>query len=188
MILSVDLAAVYSAACLQDYGGRVHREYDSGQFEAVEGFLEELQSDGRDAEHIVVEDLPHALRFDSTTKAVARLQGRLIDRWQYEDVLDRVWFIPPALWQRGMPGVWRTGVIGSRTVALERYDYRPPSLLEVGYASWVDLHGKERQRVRNILQKRESDYVSAFLIGAWARETLAAQGTLSVPSAQQFVR
>lgn len=131
---------------------------------------------------VAVEDQPHGVRFDSTAKHVARIQGRLIDRFDRANKLDLLWFVPPALWQRTIDGVWRKGPT-EQLEAASKLGYRPP---EFGPSLKPGTGVPPLGTARAIARKIQTDYVAAFLIGVWACRTLREVGSLDVPSCQSY--
>lgn len=206
IVQAVDLAARFSAACLLGPSGSVISEYGSEYTaDAVVAETSEVHARSRFfvamvansvlipetcPDWVVVEDVPHQMRFDTITKAVCRLQGELISKLAVRSALDKLIFIPPALWQRHFPGVWKGGVKGAAAAA-SSYGYTPPDLLEAHRGIYDHLHGGEtsqlRQKLRGNLKKQMSDYIDAFLIAQWAQETMEKHGTLEVKSAQKYV-
>lgn len=169
--------------------GRVCRQGDSFSYSEAEvidillGLVGEF-----DPEYVVVEDLPHRLPFAALVKAVCRMQGRLVHGLWEINAIDRLVFVPPALWQRHFPGVWRKGAYGALQAAAV-YNYQPPDLRTTDPRFSVSgLTGKERAARRAADRKIITDYVDAFLIAMWATETHAALGTLDVPQTQRYER
>jgi len=172
-VLGIDLASRYSAAVLWD-GSRVSAQFDSvglnpGQFVAK---VAEVAADHR-VQEIVVEDIPHHVKWTGLVKKVCRLQGRILAQAEYA-----VWFVPPAVWQRSYDGVWRAGP-GGASEAAAKLGYQAPDFSDDPRFEPLAKTPGERRRLR---KKVESDYVDAYLIARWA----ANQPDLSqVPNVQR---
>lgn len=197
IVQSIDLAARFSASCVLGPGGSAVIEECGSlgldglaltQTKFIDRVLRVFERSWPD--FLVVEDVPHQMRFDSGTKNTCRLQGALMERLGAKlgtAQLSKVLMVPPALWQRHFTGVWRAGEVGAATCAREQYGYEPPDLHELYKALYADLHYKERQDVRSGLKKQVTDYVDAFLMAKWAQEIYVKQGNLDVKSAQWYL-
>jgi hypothetical protein len=176
MIVAVDLAARFSAVTVMGDGREVLQQYDTWRI-SERTFISMLVSSAENPKvsDVVIEDLPHGLKFATLIKRVCRLQGRIEHAFDLKDVRHKIMWCPPALWQRYFDGVWRKGPVGSAQAA-EALGYLPPDLHS-------NEHGKDRQTARKV----ETDYVSSFLIAWWALDTLEQQGTLDVPSTSRSV-
>lgn len=164
MIQAVDLASKLSATTLIDLEGGVLSEVHSwkgpGLLSSDEEWVEEIVEPWQGSEVplvLAIEDLPHSLKFQSDVKRVCRIQGRICDRLDAWGYLDRVLFVPPALWQRAYEGVWRQGPAVVVPVAKRDFDYDPPD------TGWRDLHYKDRTTAK----KAQTDYCAAYLIARW---------------------
>lgn len=188
IVLAVDLAASMSAWCVMDDGQVCHQDDSFGRSESEVISRLAQCAESFDVEHIVVEDLPHRLPFASLVKAVCRMQGRFVHELSQRGLLDKLIFVPPALWQRYFPGVWRQGAAGAQAVA-ESKGYQAPDLRANDPRFSVEgLSGKERASRRAADRKISTDYVDAFLIGMWATEVWDEHGTLDVPQTQRYIR
>lgn len=132
-------------------------------------------------EVLVVEDLPHGLKYSTLIKTVCRLQGRFIQAMhempegRTEDVL----FLAPAEWRRTYPGLERgTGPDAVVPVAAE-LGYEPPTEELAERANGVK-GGKA------IARKVATDYCSAYLIARWAIDTKTKHGTYDVVGTSRY--
>lgn len=179
-VLAVDLAAKYSAACLMDDAYQVIAQFDSwGMTESqfIYQLYNTFQYAKPYAEIMVVEDLPHGLRYSTLIKTVCRLQGRIYQHFEFqsnegEDIL----FLSPAEWRKTFDGMKRgTGPDVVVPVAA-RFGYTPPDL-------------SERAKVkggRAIARKVATDYCSAYLIARWAVNTKADFGTYDITGTSRY--
>jgi hypothetical protein len=191
LILGVDLAAKNSAYSLLGTSGKVITSGDSFQIPEqtfvktiTDQFCYTTESSPA-PNYLLIEDLPHGLRFGSTVKDVCRLQGRILHELDGVLSFDFIYFIPPALWQRWFPGVYKGGKRGAAKAALE-LGYVPPDLIGAHTRALQSVSGKERSALRTVLHKVETDYVDAFLLAWWGHLMLDRYGTIWVPSAQQW--
>lgn len=169
----------------------IHREFSSlehpTETEAVDGITHRfsgaalesmITSAGNDPafmdipEALVIEDQPHAVAWGETTKDVARMQGRIIQRMADYSCLDRLIFVQPAFWQHAL-GCWRKTPQETAEVA-RSLGYHAPDLISREEHRFKALKGTERQKVRTRLKKIETDHVDAFLIYAWTVRMKAA--------------
>lgn len=163
LIQAVDLASRYSASCTIDGTGVVLDQFDSWrctQQEFIGKVVEPFNHEDFFSEIPLVlgiEDLPHGVKFMTLVKNVCRLQGRIIERMEWWERPELLLFIPPILWQRATPGVWRQGPDAVIPVAKDLYGYEPPDL------GLAELHGKDRVTARKV----RTDYASAYLIARW---------------------
>jgi len=172
MILTVDLAAKFSAGIVRGRDGQVHCEFDTlnrTPREAAKMIADMGTLFGCDL--IVIEDVPFGISSQFMVKPVLRLQGRVIQA--IEDAgLPAPWFVAPATWQRSMGVFKKRGTKPAEqaritaAVAAE-FGYTPPNLLEV-HAHEIPEKGPERTKIRALLNKSSTDYVDAFLISQWA--------------------
>lgn len=178
--MAVDLAAKLSAACLMDDRFNVLHQVDS--FDCTEDdFLAEItrffRNPGREPAVMVVEDLPHGLKYSSLIKDVCRLQGRVYHLMNQYDCGDRVLFLSPAQWRSTYSGMERgTGPDVVLEVA-DRYGYQPPSDLETrtkGKGGITRAH------------KVATDYCSAYLIARWAIATYREHRTYDVVGTSRY--
>lgn len=185
-ILAVDLAAKLSAACLMDDNYQVHDQFDSWQTGEDE-FIDRLVSYWTRFNHLpvphtmVVEDLPHGLNYTKLVKSVCRLQGRIVQALESDDILfgekAKVLFIAPNIWRAHYPSAKRgTGSDISVPIA-EGYGYAPPADL---LARSKGHGGPVRAR------KVASDYCAAYLIARWAVDTQRYFKTLDVPGTSRY--
>jgi len=166
-VLAVDFAARFSAAVVRDSGGAVLAQFDSFGATSFEfcGMLADAAVD-HDVKYAVFEDVPHGVNRLFMVKAVLRLQGAVMNEFYKVNMLDRLWWLDPATWQRTFEGVWKGGAEGAR-VAAERLGYVGPDLL-TEYEHMLPLKGPERTKMRAQLKKATTDYPDAFLISEWA--------------------
>ncbi len=179
-VLAVDLAAKYSAACWVEDTGQVRWQVDSwgrGEAEFIELLTVPWYAASPDQPAVMaVEDLPHRLPFSSLVKRVARIQGRIVDRMDRLGRLDRVLFVPPALWRKNYAGLERgTGPDAVLPVSAG-LGYTPPNL--------SDRCVKAGDKA--IARKVATDYCAAYLIGRWAVTTHAATGTYAATGTSTY--
>lgn len=170
MILAVDLASKFSAACLMDLHGSVTTEWHSwGLSEA--SWVNSLVVQSKFAEIVLIEDLPFALRISKTVRDVYRLQGRIIENMS-DDILNisKMVFIPPKLWQDYFkPDGMKSGdKKAAKKIAEEKYGYIAPQLLH------KELHGVDRTHARKSME----DHTDAFLIARYMLEQVKEYGSI----------
>ncbi len=163
-VLAVDLAAKFSAVCVMDDAYHVLQEWDSfGLTESafIGSLLEPFLVNVVVPEAIVIEDLPHRLPQTSTVKAVARLQGRIYDRFERVSLHELMVFCSPATWRNTMPILRRKG-LGPQAVidVAATYGYQPP-------LDDLKVRAKGKGGL-TLARKVASDYCSAYLIARWA--------------------
>lgn len=170
MILAVDLASKFSAACLMSLDGSVTDEWHS--WGLSEGnWVSSLVSQARSADIILIEDLPFSLRISKTVRDVYRLQGRIIENMDlFTYSTDKIVFIPPKLWQDYFkPDGMKSGdKKAAKKIAEEKYGYTAPQLLHKG------LHGIDRTHARKSME----DHTDAFLIARYMLEQVAEYGSV----------
>lgn len=179
-VLAVDLAAKFSAACLMDDAYQVITQFDSwGMTESqfVYQLYETFQYEKPYAEIMILEDLPHGLRYSTLIKTVCRLQGRIFHHFEREaNSGDDILFLSPAEWRRTFDGMKRgTGPDVVVPVAAG-LGYTPPDL-------------SERAKVKGgkaIARKVATDYCSAYLIARWAVNTKAQYGTYDITGTSRY--
>lgn len=183
MILAVDLAAKYSAACLMTYTGKVVEQFDSwGRSE--HDFIREVTEFWSAAKHpppdvMIVEDLPHKLPFSTLIKRVCRIQGRIIERMHVAgDYQDQVVFLQPSEWRRTYDGMGRGTGPDIVVPVAATFGYTPPDL-------------SERAAVKGsggntVAKKVATDYCAAFLIARWAISQKLEYGTFDVPGTTRY--
>jgi hypothetical protein len=159
-VLAVDLAAKYSAACVMTEDGDVVEQWDSfgiAESDWVSSLVRPFLL-GPAPEAIVIEDLPHRLKFSGVTKAVSRLQGRIYQRFDTVELGDAIVFVSPATWRANYRALKRgTGPDAVVEVCAE-LGYTPPDVT----ARTKGLGGPSMAR------KIATDYCAAFLIARWA--------------------
>lgn len=189
-IVAVDLAARYSAAVQISYTEkpyppelRVTRSWNSWKPTEME-FVHQICSPftvtprlpSKVPEVMLIEDLPHGLKFAALVKRVCRIQGRIAEVMEQYGHRDKILFVPPALWQRYYKRLpdekWPDAVVP----VAERNCYRPPNLVEDGMKA-VE---------RNIAKKVMTDYCAAYLIGKWGLDQLEKQGTFDIDGTQRY--
>lgn len=131
---------------------------------------------------LVVEDVPQIKgRFDTVTKTVCRLQGR-VETMCRERGIPMV-YVMPAKWQRAM-GVWQTTPKAQEELAAV-YGLVPPDMLARFEAMGkMPASGPERSAARALAKKIRTDFVSAYLIGVWAQGEIADKGSVSAAFSQ----
>lgn len=183
-VLAVDLAAKYSAVCLMDEEYTVIKQFDSWGiteemflYQVVGPWLYPRDIEPPDA--LIIEDLPHGLKYSTLVKTVCRLQGRFVQA-MHESLLgaiEDVLFVAPREWRSHYEGMERgTGPEAVFGVSA-RYEYEPPADLEQRAKG---NGGKTRAR------KVASDYCSAYLIARWAFDMKRVHGTLDVPGTSRY--
>lgn len=174
-MLAIDLAPKFSAAVLVDSGGEVVWQddaYAGGNYLTHDDFLvaalQHAGMIGGQPAQLLVEAVPQIMRFDTGVKTVLRNQGVLIFLAGRLGV--PLWFVPPALWQRGI-GVWRKTPAQTAAVAKELGYVAPDLLADWQAKGLIPEHGEERQKVREMLKKVRTDYVDAWLMTRWGQNT-----------------
>lgn len=175
MILCVDLAARFSAACLTDNSGSLVGQWHSWQsspFQWACALACEFSTLPVSCDPLmVIEDLPHGLGISRTVRDVYRLQGMIIQQVKNYHDENRIVFIPPMLWQSSFKplGVKPGDKKAIKAAAEEKYGYTPPQLLH------KDLHGIDRQHARKTME----DYVDAFMISRYMLEVGQEHGSVA---------
>jgi hypothetical protein len=178
-VLAVDLAAKYSAACVMDDNYQVLWQLDSWD-QTEDRFIYLLTSWWlrRDApEVMVVEDLPHGLKYSTLVKTVCRIQGRIVQAMS--ETTDGDWndmvFVAPATWRAHFELKRGTGAeaVFPASAAL---GYTPPDLT----ARAKGNGGKTRAT------KVASDYCSAYLIARWAVDMKKTHDTYDVAGTSRY--
>jgi hypothetical protein len=171
MILAVDLASKFSAACLMNAQGSVTSEWHSwGSSEA--SWVNSLVANSKFAEIVLIEDLPFSLRISKTVRDVYRLQGRIIENMEQHVFHTRkMVFIPPKLWQDHFkPEGMKSGdKKAAKRIAEEKYGYIAPQLLH------KELHGVDRTHARKSME----DHTDAFLIARYMLEQAEQYGSIN---------
>jgi hypothetical protein len=184
-IVAVDLAARYSAAVKMHFAmrpyppeARVVAGWDSWKPTEME-FVHQICSPflvGTAPEVMLIEDLPHGLKFAALVKRVCRIQGRIAEVMEQAGHRDKILFVPPALWQRfykRQPDEkWPDAV----TPIAERHFYKPPNLVEEG------MKAVERNTAKKVM----TDYCAAFLIANWGLAQLETHGTFDIDGTQRY--
>jgi len=183
--LTVDLAAKFSAACVQDDAGEVHREWDSRGVSHI-AFARSLRDAAIDFgfdpdSRILVEDVPYGISSQGQVKSPLRFQGIVID--ELEDFLGQTFFVNPRTWQtffgcaivpkelaKGMTKTMKESwLIGAAAQAAADRGYSPPDLVAQFIAEQPE-GARILKKDTNPLTKNMTDYVDAFLMGRWVRE------------------
>lgn len=186
-IVAVDLAARYSAAVKLNYTEapyppelRVTSSWNSWKPTEME-FVHQICSpfavrDSYTPEVMLIEDLPHGLKFAALVKRVCRIQGRIVELMEQYGQRGKILFVPPALWQRHYKRVadekWPDAVVP----VAHRHGYTAPNLVEEG------MKAVERNTAKKVM----TDYCAAYLIGYWGLEQLEKQGTFDVDGTQRY--
>jgi hypothetical protein len=174
MILTVDLAAKFSAAILRDRAGKVHLQFDSRGMSHF-AFAAKVGRIARDpdVELVVIEEVPFNPRYTQVmVKPVFKFQGVLLA--VLHPVLDKVLMLDPSTWMRPYPGVQRAPKGYTKTAgdkfriakAAEyalSFGYTPPDLVQ----EFIDSQPEGTRILKkhtNPLEKSKTDYVSAFLM------------------------
>lgn len=171
MILSVDLAARFSAGIVMSRDFEVHFQFDTwGRSQRETSLLIADSARLFDVEYVVIEDVPYGISKQFMTKPVTRLHGRIQNDLEDAGFKDRSYFLAPATWQRTFDGVWKGGTSGAAAAAAS-FGYTPPNMLEI-HAHEIPERGTERTKIRTLLRKSMTDYVDAYLISRWANKNL----------------
>lgn len=173
MIVTVDLAAKFSAAMARERSGEIHHQFDSSNKTHFE-FAAEIGRLARrpDVELVVIEDVPYGISSQAMVKPVLKYQGILMA--VMHPVLDKVLFMAPATWMKDYPGVQRApkGLTKSQADAYRieqaalhaaNYGYTPPDLVQQ-YIDSLPEGTKILKKNTNPLEKSMTDYVSSFLM------------------------
>lgn len=189
-LVAVDLAARYSAAVKINYTSapyppelRVVSSWNSWKVSEMEfvhqicsPFMVTPRPTAKVPEVMLIEDLPHGLKFAALVKRVCRIQGRIVEVMEQYGQRDKILFVPPALWQRSYKRVadekWPDAVVP----VADRHGYRAPNLVEEGMKALE----------RNTAKKVMTDYCAAYLIGYWGLAQLESQGTFDVDGTQRY--
>lgn len=176
MLLTVDLAAKFSAAMVRGSDGTIHCQFDSYGKSSFE-FCREIEKAATDfnVDLVVIEDVPYGISSQAMVKPVLRLQGILIVIMHRH--LSKTVFLNPSTWQNRFPGVSR-GVSKNKTEAAkekieaarahaERLGYTAPDLVSAYEARCAETGTKVLKKDTNPLDKVRTDYVDAFLISDW---------------------
>jgi hypothetical protein len=170
MILAVDLASKFSAACMMNAQGSVTAEWHSwGSSEA--SWVNSLVVQSKFADIVLIEDLPFSLRISKTVRDVYRLQGRIIEQMEQHMFHTRkIVFIPPKLWQDYFkPDGMKSGdKKAAKKIAEEKYGYVATELLH------KELHGVDRIHARKSME----DHIDAFLIAQYMLEQSREHGSI----------
>jgi hypothetical protein len=184
-VLAVDLAAKYSAACLMDDDFTILGQFDSWQ-RTEEQFIYAIVThwafgvgEKQFPEILVIEDLPHGLKYSTLIKTVLRLQGRIVQAMHEmpngmtEDIL----FAAPAEWRKTYDGMGRGTGPEIVVPVSERYGYVPPDLTD---------RAKGVKGGRAIARKVVTDYCSAYLIARWALTAKQQYGTYDIVGTSRY--
>ncbi len=181
-LVAVDLAAKFSAACWMSDQRVVLSEWDSWQV-SESTFIDRItmpweSSTAQRPQALVVEDLPHRLTFDSTVRAVCRLQGRIVERMMAFGAGGEVIFVPPVEWRKFYPELRKRGSGPQAVVPVAaEHDYKPPDLTH-------RFRGERGEKA--VARKVQTDYCAAFLIGWWAVSSWYQYGTLDLPGTSRY--
>lgn len=187
-LVAVDLAARYSAAMQINFSEspyppewRVMKTWDSWKPTEME-FVHQICSPftvpplTKVPDVMLIEDLPHGLKFAALVKRVCRIQGRIAEVMEQAGHRDKILFVPPALWQRHYKRVadekWPDAVVP----VAHRHGYTPPDLVGEGM----------KAAERTIAKKVMTDYCAAYLIGFWGLAQLEKHGTFDVEGTQRY--
>lgn len=138
---------------------------------------------------LIIEDLPNNVRAlqPQYVRDVYRMQGRIIQVMGNYGYQDRVLFLQPVVWQSAMC-VWKKSPVETRLAAAQ-LGYAPPDLLMKHRRMYENYKGQDRQKIRAMLKKIETDFVDAFLIYAWGVQKWLADGTFDdIKGAVRYTR
>lgn len=177
-VLAVDLAAKYSATCLMDDDYTVIEQFDSwGRDEYT--FVDELcvpWMTTTPPDVMVIEDLPHGLKYSTLIKTVCRLQGRIYQQMSQTNSGDSILFLAPNTWRAHYEGMERgTGPEAVVPVAAT-FGYTPPDFTVRAKGNG----GIGRAR------KVATDYCAAYLIARWTVDIKHEHGTYDVPGTSRY--
>lgn len=184
-LLAVDLAAKFSAACLMT-GGKVTWQCDSWQktesdfIDLVTGIFDpddDLNMPPQ-PDVLVIEDLPHGVKYLPNVKDVCRLQGRIVERMHSYNALGRVLFTPPNEWRHHYGESLKRGTGPDAVV---------PVAASLGYTP-PDLTGRTGKGEKATARKVATDYCAAFLIARWAQGTFESTGTYDQPRTSRYTK
>lgn len=199
IVLTVDLAAKFSACCVGD-GNEVLREFDSRKLTPL-NFAKaiRLAAVKYQVDVIVIEDVPYGISNQAMTKAVTRLQGWIMrELTEAEGLLDITVFLNPSTWQRDYPGVANVPrdigkgmtktqkdnyrIEAARAHAAER-GYAPPNLV-AQFTADQPAGARILKKDTAPLIKNMTDYIDAFLMKEWALKFESVESLLKVPGVQ----
>ncbi len=180
MIVAVDLAARYSAACLLSTGNDVLSQWDSWQV-TEKDFVASLVRPFRHEDPplvMAVEDLPQTSPWTGVVKKVCRIQGRIIESMDRLGLVHLLLFVPPSVWRRHYGAGLKRGTGPAAVVPVAAaHHYQPP-----------ELTGRCTQRGdKATARKVATDYCAAYLIGAWAVDFWSACGHFDAPGTSRYV-
>jgi hypothetical protein len=183
VLLAVDLAAKYSAACLMRDDYQVLHQFDSWGLSEAD-FVYRLthywtwHDTDKTPRIMVVEDLPHGLKYSTLIKAVCRIQGRIAQALDDspEGAAEDMVFVAPATWRAHYEGMERGTGAEAVFPASRAFGYSPPDLMRRAKGNG----GKTRAR------KVASDYCSAYLIARWAVDMKKTHETYDVPGTSRY--
>lgn len=187
--IGIDLAARFSAAVVLDENGQVVVQFDSWGIDA-DRFAQNaaIACALHNPAVIAVEDIPYGLSRQAQIKPPLRAQGYIISHLRLRGLLEQTFFVAPASWQRGFPGVFKGGASGALAAATE-LGYTAPDMLDIYCDDVPPLgkeHAKERTKIRSQLKKATTDYNDAYLLAEWVRRHHQA-GTLASQQGVQAV-
>lgn len=182
-ILSVDLAAKYSAAMVTDHDRQVHTQFDSLEMSSF-AFARELRraADHHEVGMILIEDVPYGITGQGQVKSPLRLQG-VVALALHPYIGTQLHMVNPSTWQGTFPGVARApkGVskvdgakarLDAAATAALGSGYTPPNLVGQ-YEDEIRARDGDKARVLKKhtapLAKVQTDYVDAWLMAEWAR-------------------
>lgn len=166
MIAAIDLAGKYSAYCIVDLACQVLYQASTWQI-SLNRFFQGFAHDASPCDLIIIEDLPHSVKFGKIVKNASRAQGRLAQELDRVNSLDKALFIPPQVWQMYYPGVYRTDKNKKNAASTAKsLGYEPPELLT------KSVRGKDRITARKIM----TDFTDSWLIANWACSKIKEHG------------
>lgn len=186
-LLAVDLAQRLSAACLMDDNYQVIDDFDSwtcteDQFIFRLALRWEItpRPDQPTPEAMIVEDLPHGVKYSTLIKNVCRLQGRIVHALykSFYGNSDSAVFVAPWQWRAHYPDLKRGTPADAVVKIAASYGYNPP--LEMLHSRAKGNGGKTRA------DKVATDYCAAYLIARWAIDMKREHHTLDVPGTHRY--
>lgn len=177
MILSVDLAARFSACTLMNRDREVILQWDSVGA-SPSGFATSIfgMAELHPVQYIVIEDVPYGISKQSMIKPVLRLQGRILQARDEADLGIPLLFTTPDYWMRHFH------LFGSKSAdqlsCAAEFGYEPPDVKSMHEAKLGGLRGTSRSAMMATLRKAKTDYVASYLIARWAWDVLDESGDL----------
>lgn len=187
-VVAVDLAAKFSAVVVTD-NYEVQYQWDSWQKPESQfiGYCASLFL-GMGApipDVLVVEDLPARVPWMTTVKDVCRLQGRIVERMDGYDAIEKILFVQPATWQEHFKIKRGSGPEIVVPVAAE-FGYAAPPLEHRCAVS--ARTGRPLAAETATAKKVATDYCAAYLIGRWAEDQYGKHKTFDAVRTSRYTK